>query len=187
MTTQTPTKTISPEEYLAREEQSTDRHEYIKGEIRLMAGAKPKHNEVSGNLYVALKLALKKRAYGVYVLDQRLWIPSQQIYTYPDVMVTTKPLVFQEGRTDTVLNACLIAEVLSPSTANYDRGEKFQYYRSIPEFQEYLLIEQDRIYVEHFYRLDTKKWSLTEYTELEDVISLGSVGCEVSLADIYED
>jgi len=187
MTTQTPTKTISPEEYLAQEEQSTDRHEYIKGEIRPMAGGTPKHHKLSFNTAIALKLALKKQPYEIFHADQRLWIPSQQIYTYPDVMVKTKPLVFQEGRTDTVLNACLIAEVLSPSTTNYDRSEKFQYYRSIPEFQEYLLIEQDRIYVEHFYRLDAKKWSLTEYTELENVISFGSVDCEISLADIYED
>jgi len=187
MTTQTPTKTISPEEYLAQEEQSTERHEYIKGEIKLMAGGTPKHNELSGNSYIALKLALKKCPYTVFHADQRLWIPSQQIFTYPDVMVTTKPLVFQEGRKDTVLNACLIVEVLSLSTRNYDHGEKFQYYRSIPEFQEYLLIEQDRIYVEHYYRVDAKKWSLTEYTEIEDVIALGSVECEISLANIYED
>jgi Uma2 family endonuclease len=187
MTTQTPTKTISLEKYLAREEQAIDRHEYIQGEVRVVPSECLCHSSICGNLMVALATGLKSKPYNIFHAAQRLWIPSPQVFTYPDVMVTTKPLVFQEGRTDTVLNACLIAEVLSPSTTNYDRSEKFQYYRSIPEFQEYLLIEQDRIYVEHFYRLDAKKWSLTEYTEIEDVISFGSVGCEISLADIYED
>ncbi|NJN73312.1 MAG: Uma2 family endonuclease [Limnothrix sp. RL_2_0] len=187
MATETLVKIISPEEYLAQEEQSTDRHEYINGEIRLMAGGTPKHSQLSGNLFFALKLALKKRPYLVFLADQRLWIPSQQIYTYPDVMVVSKPLAMQEGRKDTILNACLVAEVLSNSTKNYDRSEKFHYYRSIPEFKEYLLIEQDRIYVEHYVRVDAKKWSLTEYTEIEDVISLGSVDSEIALVDIYED
>ena len=187
MASQTPVKTISPEEYLAQEEIATERHEYIKGEVRLMAGGTPKHNDLSGNLFVILKLALKKQPYKVFHADQRLWIPSQQIFTYPDVMVASKPLVMQDGRKDTILNACLVAEVLSPSTKNYDRSEKFHYYRSVPEFQEYLLIEQDRVFVEHYMRVETKKWSLTEYTDIDDVITLESVGCEVALADIYED
>ncbi|AFY40305.1 protein of unknown function DUF820 [[Leptolyngbya] sp. PCC 7376] len=186
MATQTLVKTISPEEYLAQEEQATERHEYIKGEVQLMTGGTPNHNELSGNLYVSLKLALKKSPYRIFVLDQRLCIPSPQIYTYPDVMVAAKPVVLQEGRKDTLLSACLIAEVLSPSTKNYDRSEKFEYYRSIPDFQDYLLIAQDRVYVEHFVRVEAKKWSLTEYTEIDDVIRLDSVGCEMALADIYE-
>lgn len=135
MTPQTLAKPISPEAYLAQEEQASDRHEYIQGVIKPMAGGTPIHNEVSGNLYIALKLRLKKSPYRVFHVDQRLWIPSQQIYTYPDVMVTGKPLVLQEGRKDTVLNACLIAEVLSPATKNYDRSEKFHYYRSIQSFK----------------------------------------------------
>lgn len=151
-----------------------------------MAGGTPKHNELSGNLYIALKLTLKKQPYKVFHVDQRLWIPSQQIYTYPDVMVTPVPLMMQEGRKDTVLNACLVAEVLSNSTKNYDRSEKFHYYRSIPEFQEYLLIDQEEIYVEHYQKTNPKQWSLTEYTEIGDVIPLTSVGCEIALADIYD-
>lgn len=187
MTTQTPTKTISPEEYLAQEEQSTERHEYIKGEIKLMVGGSLKHHKLAFNTAIALNFSLKKQPYEILHADMKLWIPSQQIFTYPDVMVAAKPVAMQGGRTDIVPNACLIAEVLSPSTRNYDHGEKFQYYRSIPEFQEYLLIEQDRIYVEHYYRVDAKKWSLTEYTEIGDVIALGSVDCEMAIADIYED
>ncbi|ACB00139.1 MULTISPECIES: Uma2 family endonuclease [Cyanophyceae] len=187
MTPQTLAKPISPEAYLAQEEQASDRHEYIQGVIKPMAGGTPIHNEVSGNLYIALKLRLKKSPYRVFHVDQRLWIPSQQIYTYPDVMVTGKPLVLQEGRKDTVLNACLIAEVLSPATKNYDRSEKFHYYRSIPEFQDYLLIEPEQLFVEHYHRQGPKQWSLTEYTAIDEVIHLVSIDCDLALADIYED
>ncbi|MEB3224352.1 MAG: Uma2 family endonuclease [Synechococcus sp.] len=187
MTPQTLAKPLSPEAYLAQEEQAPDRHEYIQGVIKPMAGGTPIHNEISGNLYVALKLGLKKSPYRVFHVDQRLWIPSQQIYTYPDVMVTGKPLVLQESRKDTVLNACLIAEVLSPTTKNYDRSEKFHYYRSIPEFQDYLLIEPEQLFVEHYHRQSPKQWSLTEYTTIDDVIELEAIDSAIALADIYED
>lgn len=187
MAPETLLKTITPADYLAQEEQSDTRHEYRNGEIIPMAGGTPKHNQISGNLYIALKLALKKQPYSVFHVDQRLWIPARQFFTYPDVMVTHKPLVMQEGRKDTVLNACLIAEVLSDSTKNYDRGDKFLDYRSIPTFKEYLLIDQHQIYVEHYHQTAVKQWSLTEYTELEDCIALKSLDIELALADIYED
>ena len=187
MATQTPVKTISPEEYLAQEEQATERHEYIKGEIRLMSGGTPQYSKISFKTAIALSFALKKQPYEIFHVDQRLWIPSQQIHTYPDVMVTHKPLVMLEGRKDTVMNACFVAEVLSPSTRNYDQGDKFQYYRSIPEFQDYLLIEQDRVSVSHYNRIEAQQWRLTEYTNIEDIIQLESLGCEVAIADIYED
>lgn len=187
MVTKTPAKTISPEEYLAQEEQATERHEYIQGKIKLISGGTPQHSKISFSTVIAFRFALKKQPYEVFHVDQRLWIPSQQIFTYPDVMITAKPLVMLEGRKDTVMNAYLAAEVLSPSTRNYDRGDKFQYYRSIPEFQDYLLIEQDRISVEHYSQIETQKWSLTEYTNIEDAIQFESLGCDIALADIYED
>ncbi|WP_030006612.1 Uma2 family endonuclease [Picosynechococcus sp. NKBG042902] len=187
MTPQTLAKPISPEAYLAQEEQASDRHEYIQGVIKPMAGGTPTHHKLAFNTAITLKIALKKQAYEIFHADQRLWIPSQQIYTYPDVMVTGKPLVLQEGRKDTVLNACLIAEVLSPATKNYDRSEKFHYYRSIPEFQDYLLIEPEWLFVEHYHRQGPKQWSLTEYTAIDEVIHLVSIDCDLALADIYED
>ncbi|WP_084176631.1 Uma2 family endonuclease [[Limnothrix rosea] IAM M-220] len=187
MTTQAPTKTVSPEEYLAQEEKATERHEYIQGVVKAMVGGSFTHHKISLNLTISLSMALKKYPYEVCHADMKLWIPLQQVITYPDVMIASKPLVMLEGRKDTVMNACLVAEVLSPSTRNYDHGEKFDYYRSIPEFQEYLLIEQEYVCVKHYVKIGAKKWSLTEYTELDDVIKLESVGCEIALADIYED
>jgi Uma2 family endonuclease len=187
MPTETLVKSLSPQEYLSQEELAIERHEYIKGKLNPMRGGTPRHNTISGNLFINLKLALKKQSYGVFLTDLRLWIPDPEVYTYPDVMVTGKPLVMQAGRKDTVMNVYLIAEVLSPSTKNYDRSEKFDYYRAIPEFQDYLLIEQDRVWVEHYTRLNEKQWNLTQYRELDEVIRLESVGCDVALADIYDD
>lgn len=112
-----------------------------------MTGGTPNHNEIASNLVALLKATLKQKPYRVFILDQRLWIPGANLYTYPDVMVVPKPLTLQPGRKDTVMNPSLIAAVLSPSTPNYDpcgickaaRSEKFVAYRTIPTFQEYLL------------------------------------------------
>ncbi|WP_282560928.1 Uma2 family endonuclease [Trichothermofontia sichuanensis] len=95
------------------------------------------HNDIASNLLVALKLALKGQPYRIFITDQRLWIPVANLYTYPDVIVVAKPLMLQTGRTDTVTNPVFIAEVLSKATQDYDRGEKFLAYRTLPSFQEY--------------------------------------------------
>src|SRR4028118_1329739 len=141
-------KIYTPEEYLEFEVNSEERHEYINGEIVLMTGGTPNHNQIAGNFYAALNFALKRQPYRVFVTDQRLWIPKKRIYTYPDVMVVQGELQFQEGRTDTITNPVMIAEVLSKSTAGYDRGDKFAAYRTIPSFQEHVLIEQYTMHVE---------------------------------------
>jgi len=103
-------RTYSREEYLEFELASEERHEYVNGEIRLMTGGTPDHNEIVSNLLVALKLQLKEEPYRIFVTDQRLWIPDRNLYTYPDIMVVEKPLQLQTGRTDTVINPCFIAE-----------------------------------------------------------------------------
>jgi Uma2 family endonuclease len=117
--------------------------------------------------------------------DVRLWLPQGRIYTYPNVMVVVGAPKYYNNRTDTITNPSVIIEVLSPSTKGYDRSKKFEAYRTIPTFQEYLLIDQTRIYIEHFSKTDKKRWSFCEYDESDDAIALASVSFEVSLADIY--
>jgi Uma2 family endonuclease len=148
MIAQAETKYYTIDEYLELETASETRHEYCNGEIIPMTGGTPDHNDIASNLVALLKAALKTKPYRVFILDQRLWIPSANLYAYPDVMVLPKPLELQTGRKDTVMNPCFIAEILSKSTQNYDRSEKFITYRTIPTFREYLLIDQYRIYVE---------------------------------------
>ena len=179
-------KTYTTEEYLEAEIFSEERHEYINGEIKLMTGGTPNHNDIVSNLLIALKLGLRKKAFRTFVADQRLWLPERNIYTYPDVMVLEQPIQLQEGRTDTVINPCLIAEVLSRSTKDYDRSEKFISYRTIEAFQEYLLIDQYQIHVEHYVKTAVNQWLLSEYTDPQVTLTLNSVDIELEIADLYE-
>ena len=179
-------KPYTCEEYLEAEIFSEERHEYINGEIKLMAGGTPNHNRICRNLLIVLELAFKGKRYETFVADQRLWIPNRNIYTYPDVMVLEQPIQLQENRTDTVMNPCLIAEVLSRSTQEYDRSEKFRSYRTIKTFQEYLLIDQYQIHVEHCVKTAANQWLLSEYTDLQVTLTLNSVSLELKIADLYE-
>ncbi len=179
-------KVYTPEEYLELEVDSEIRSEYCNGDIIPMTGGTPNHNEIAGNLYVLLKSSLRGKEYRTFYVDQRLWIPGASLYTYPDVMVLPKPIEFQIGRKDTVVNPCFIAEVLSKSTQNYDRGDKFFAYRTIPNLQEYFLIDQYRIHVEHYVKTSTHQWLFSEYDDPTTILSFSSLGYQLEIADLYE-
>jgi len=174
------------EDYFAQELESEIRHEYQNGEIIPMTGGTPEHNEIAGALYAAIRAALKGQSYRPFMSDQRLWIPDAQIYTYPDVMVLSTPIQRQPGRKDTVINPVVIAEILSPSTQNYDRGDKFVAYRSIPTLQDYLLIDQNQPHVEHYVKQATDQWLLTDHEDLTQQIHLSSLQISLSLTELYE-
>jgi Uma2 family endonuclease len=184
--TQAEQKQCSTEEYLEQELASESRSEYRNGEIVLTTGGTPNHKDIAGNLYVFLKTALKGKDYRTFYADQRLWIPGASLYTYPDIMVVPKPIALQVGRTDTVMNPCFIAEVLSKSTQNYDRGEKFVAYRSIPSFQEYLLIDQYRIHVEHHIKTSANQWLFSEYDDPNLTLTFKMLNAQLQIADLYE-
>lgn len=186
MIAQVETKTYTAQEYLELEVNSQDRHEFINGEIVLMAGGTPNHNEITSILNAILRVSLKGKPYSIFASDQRLWVPQLNNYTYPDVMVVAKPIELQSGRTDTITNPLLIAEVLSKGTRAYDRDEKFAAYRSIPSFQEYLLIDQYRLRLEQYSKTDANKWIFSEYSCAGDRVVLTSLHVELSVADLYE-
>ncbi|MEK0178936.1 Uma2 family endonuclease [Microcoleus anatoxicus] len=186
MIAQVETKTYTAQEYLEAEVNSLDRHEFINGEIVLMAGDTPNHNEITSILNAILRVSLKGKPYSIFASDQRLSVPQLNNYTYPDVMVVAKPIELQSGRTDTITNPLLIAEVLSKGTRAYDRDDKFAAYRSIPSFQEYLLIDQYRVQVQQYSKTDANKWIFSEYSCAGDRLMLNSISVEVSLADLYE-
>ena len=179
-------RTYSREEYLEFEVASEERHEYVDGEIRLMTGGTPDHNDIASNLLVALKPLLKGKPYRIFIADQRLWVPNRNLYTYPDVMVVEKPLQLQTERTDTVMNPCFIAEVLSKSTQDYDHGEKFSAYRTIETFSEYLLIDQYSIHVEHYVKTAANQWLLSEYDDPNVTLSLSTFEAHIQITDLYE-
>ncbi|MBD2163524.1 Uma2 family endonuclease [Calothrix membranacea FACHB-236] len=176
----------SPEEYLELEVNSEERHEYIDGQIIPMTGGTPNHNQITLNFSGALNFVLKRQPYQAFVTDQRLWIPNKRIHTYPDVMIVKTPLEYQEGRRDTLVNPIFIAEVLSKSTKSYDRDEKFAAYRTIPSFQEYVLIDQYRMHVEQYFKTENNKWIFSEYEDGDVILSLAAVSFQITLADIYD-
>ena len=179
-------KIYTPEEYLEFEVNSETRHEYINGEIIPMTGSTPEHNEIVSILNAVLRIALKGKPYSIFIADQWFWIPAHSLYTYPDVMVVPRPLQRQQGRTDTITNPIMIAEVLSKSTKSYDRDEKFAAYRTIPTFQEYLLVDQYSIHAEQYFKTDSHQWIFTEYNDAESSRALSSIPFEIRLADLDE-
>ncbi|WP_377480145.1 MAG: Uma2 family endonuclease [Microcoleus anatoxicus] len=176
----------SSEEYLMLEEVAEFRSEYQDGRIIPMAGGTPNHNQIAVNFGGTLNFATKGQPYRVFINDLRLWIPSKRLYTYPDVMLVAGKLEFAEGRKDTISNVVMIAEVLSASTADYDRGGKFKLFRSIPSFREYVLIDQYEMHVEQFVKTDDNKWVLSEYDGADAVLRLSCVEFEMRLGDIYD-
>lgn len=173
------------EEYLALEEKADSKSEYINGEIIPLAGGSENHNQIAGNFYAVMNFAFRQENYRVYMSDMRLWIPKRRIYTYPDVMVVAGESEFLNNRKDIITNPKVIIEVLSKSTESYDRGNKFTAYSTIPSFEEYLLIEQDTIYVAHYSKTDNKRWSLQQYDEEDQLISLTTIPFEITLQDLY--
>lgn len=175
----------TPEEYLELESAADYKSEYIDGKIIPMAGGSTNHNRIAGNLYAALNYAFRQQDYEVFIGDVRLWIPNKRIYTYPDVMVVAGEPEYFNNRTDTITNPQVIVEVLSKSTESYDREDKFRAYRTIATFEEYLLIDQTRILVEHYSKTGKKRWELREYDEEDVAIALNSLPFEISLQDLY--
>ncbi|MGH2413013.1 MAG: Uma2 family endonuclease, partial [Microcystaceae cyanobacterium] len=163
MSVQIEQRYYTPEEYLALEEKAEYKSEYRDGAIIPMTGATTNHNKIAGNFYKRFPLAIEGQDYETYISDVRLWIPSYRLYTYPDVMVIPGDPVYEGTATNTVTNPRLIAEVLSKSTQDYDKTDKFKYYRSIPEFQEYILIDQYSFYVEQYIKQSNDQWLVKYY------------------------
>ena len=175
---------LTPEEYLAFERKATTKHEYLNGQIIAMSGASREHNLITVNTVNQLYTQLIDGACETYVSEMRVKNYQTNSYTYPDIVVVCDEPRFEDDVFDTLLNPIVLIEVPSPSTEAYDRGEKFAHYRQIDSLQEYILVSQERIGVEHYLRQGTQ-WLLTEFRELQEVLALVSIRCELRLSDIY--
>lgn len=175
---------LSPQEYLALERSSEQRHEYADGEIFAMAGATREHNLTAGNIYAGLHQALLERPCEVYSSDMRIKSAATGRYLYPDVAVVCGDPAFEDETRDTLLNPAVIVEVLSNSTEAYDRGDKFAQYQAIPSCQEYVLASQKEPRIEHFRRLPDGTW-LLRILRPGDRLVLESIGCEIDVARAY--
>ena len=182
---------LTPEEYIALERKAIPdseivRNEYINGEIIAMSGASFAHNLITANIAALLHARLRDSDCIVFANDMRIRIPSTpRSYFYPDVGVLCGDPHFEDSVFDTLLNPIVIVEVLSPSTEAYDRGEKFMHYRQLRSLQEYILVSQEKIYVEH-YRRQASQWVLTDFQKLDQRMPVAAIQCELPLQEIYE-
>ena len=181
---------LTPEEYIAFErkflpDSEIVRHEYMNGEIIPMPGASRAHNLIAGNIFGELRNQLKTVDVKSICREMRVSIPTARSYFYPDVGVVCEEPRFEDDVFDMLLNPIIVVEVLSPSTEAYDRGEKFAHYRQLTSLQEYILVAQDRVLVEH-YRRQEKQWVLTDFRTLDEILPFPSIQCELPLGEIYE-
>ena len=181
---------LTPEEYITLERKAipdfeTVRSEYIKGKIIPRSSSNLAHNLITGNIASELHTRLKGTECVVFANEMRVSIPAAKSYFYPDVGVVCEEPRFEDDVFDTLLNPIVVIEVLSPSTEAYDRGEKFAHYRQLSSLQEYVLVAQDLVRVEH-YRRQERQWIFTDFEEPDEILLLPSIECELPLQDIYE-
>lgn len=181
------TRTLySAAEYLALETAATEKSEYRDGRIIPMTGGSTNHNQIIINLIAFLKFGLKGQSFRQFASDVKLWIPATNRYTYPDLMVVKDQPIYHDNRTDTIENPTVIVEVLSKSTQAYDRGDKFKVYRTLPSFEEYVLVNQYAKQIEHYVKTQEKRWIFSEYDQVDSSIQLEKVPFEISIDDLYD-
>ena len=175
----------TPEEYLALERHAEFKSEYVDGRIIAMTGASPEHADIVLNIGSELRTLLRPRACRVWVNDVRVKTGRLGRYVYPDVVALCDQATFEGDNPPTLLNPSLVIEVLSESTAAYDRGEKLEGYRAIDSLDEYVLVAQDRVSVERYVRQGSF-WVYATENDPEGVLELASVGCAIPLSKVYE-
>jgi Uma2 family endonuclease len=183
------------EHYLALERASEERHEYLDGEIYLMAGESPAHGTICTNLVIELGSQLRGTPCQVFSKDTKvrsgpaptLLQSPRGLYSFPDVIVVCGGMQFQDEHQDVLLNPTVIIEVLSPTTESFDRGEKWMRYQTwLPMLTDYLLVSQSQPQIEHYHRQPDGGWLYSLVSGLEASVSLGSIGCTLRLADVYD-
>lgn len=178
----------SEEEYLRLENDASEKSEFFQGKIVMMAGAAPNHNRIKDNLVGEIYLVLKKnKSCKSYSSDQRIHIPSNSLYTYPDIVIVCGPNKYSELDRNTIVNPSVIVEVLSPSTTDYDRSRKFRLYRDIETLKEYVIIDSLSVSAEVYRRTIDNQWLLADDAfSLNDSITIQTIGATLQMADLYD-
>lgn len=176
---------LTPEEYLAIERQAEYKSEYVDGVMYTMAGAKRKHNLVAARTITKLTNLLEETGCEVYTSDMKVRVPDSTKFHYPDITVVCGEPEFADDEEDVLLNPLVIIEVLSKTTAAYDRGKKFQWYQQIESFLEYLLVAQDEPIIERFVRQPDNNWLYTKIEGLDQSVELTTINCRLELKDIF--
>jgi Uma2 family endonuclease len=177
---------FSIEEYLEMENAAVEKSEYYKGEVFAISGALMKHNKIFSKLFGALTAKLKGKSCQPYGSDTRIHIPSNSLFTYPDIVIICGKEETLNNDGFNVLNPTVIIEILSRSTKNYDRGDKFNLYRDIPTLKEYILVDSESIGVEAWHINESNHWELEEYKSINEMLAVKAVGIDMPLQEIYE-
>jgi len=178
-------KRLTASEYLVMERLAETKREFLDGEVFSMAGGTHNHSQVASNCLGSLWSALRGHPCRPLNSDMRLKIEGTGLYAYPDHQVVCGAAQFEDDRLDTLLNPTVIMEFLSPSTAGWDRGQKFWHYRHLESLQQYVLISAEQSLVEVFTRQPNSGWLLDTFEDPSGAVELASVGCKISLADLY--
>jgi Uma2 family endonuclease len=179
---------LTEQDYLTGERSSMEKHEYYRGAVYAMAGSSEQHNLIAINLAALLRAHLRGGPCRVCPSDMRVKILHTTLYTYPDLTIVCGPSRFVEpDKRDTLINPIVLIEILSPSTELYDRGAKFQHYRTIETLQEYILVAQHTAHVERFTRQEANEWVLSEAIGLDASVPIAAIHAQLSLRDIYDE
>lgn len=176
----------SPDEYLAREEAADYKSEYHRGEIFAMAGTSLNHNRIAGNLHAKFNQTLAGKNCEAFMSEIKVWSEAEQFFAYPDLLVICGNPAFYHNRNDTITNPLIIVEILSNATQDYDRGDKFNFYRTIPSLKEYILIAQYSTHVEQYSLNENGEWVVTEYRAADDIMKFASVDFQIKISELYE-
>ena len=174
------------EEYLEMDNAAFEKHEYYEGEIFAMPALKLPHNRISGNLFATLHQKLRGKKCRPYNSDQRIHIVANTLFTYPDISIVCGKDVTLNDDNWNILNPAVIIEILSHSTKNYDRGEKFKLYRDIPTLKEYILVDSEKIHIETFRLNAFNRWELEEYKSIHDQLHIEAINEVMPVAEIYD-
>jgi Uma2 family endonuclease len=177
---------ISIEAYLEMENAALEKHEYYKGEVFAMSGAKVPHNRITSNLLGELKNKLKGKKCQPFGSDMRVHIQSNTLFTYPDISIFCGEIVTLNDDEYNALNPTAIIEVLSKSTKNYNRGEKFKLYRDIRTLKEYILVDSESLHIEVFRLNESNHWELEEYNDANNYLEIKAISENILIAEIYE-
>lgn len=180
---------VSAEDYLAFEREAFEKHEFVGGEIRAMAGASENHNVIASNLSGELFIQLKNTKCRAFASDMRVKAVNakKSNYYYPDIVVACGERKFEDGKKDVLLNPTAIIEILSKLTHLKDRNEKLASYFVQESLTDYVLVEQDMMHVEHYSRIDRENWNMRLLNEREHELVFDKINCRISLADIYNE
>jgi len=174
-------------DYLDYERNAPERHEFLDGNVYAMAGESPRHSTICFNLYSIIGNQLRGKRCRGYSPNMKVASNEKGLYSYPDLAIVCGQPKYHDEKGDVLTNPTVIFEVLSPSTESYDRGEKFlRYMGGIESLTDYILISQNNPTIEHFQKQSNGEWKKTEIEEIDSVLKIDSIECEIPLTELYD-